>query len=60
MEDESDIPPEKPAVALTSADYHQVAQKQIMNAVFAALAESKMEWPTIAPLLDAAREVCAG
>lgn len=61
MEDEDDIPPEKPpAEAMTSAEYHQVAQKQIMNAVFTTLAEAKMEWPTIAPLLDYAREVCAG
>lgn len=51
---------EKDESPLTSADFHTVAQKQIMNAVFAALAESKMEWSLIAPFLDTAREVCAG
>ena len=61
MEDEAEIPLDKPpAEAMTSAEYHQLVQKQIMNAVFAALAEAKMEWPTIAPFLDHAREVCAG
>ena len=59
-----DVPLDKPAAedlpALTSAEYHSLAQKQILNAVFAALAENKMEWATVAPLLDAAREVCAG
>ena len=61
MEDEDDIPLDKPpAGPMTTSEYHQLAQKQIMNALFAALAESKMEWPTILPLLDAAREVCAG
>jgi hypothetical protein len=60
MEDEDDdIPLDKPpAPPMSSADYHQLAQKQIMNAVFAALAEAKMEWPTIQPFLDAAREIC--
>lgn len=59
--EEDDIPPEKPpAGSMTSSEYHQLAQKQIMNAVFAVLAEAKMEWPTVAPFLDYAREVCAG
>jgi hypothetical protein len=62
---EDDLPPpEKPLAedlpAMSTSEYHQIAQKQIMNAVFAALAEAKMEWPTIAPFLDTAREVCAG
>lgn len=63
MEDD-DIPIEKPLAddlpAMSTSEYHQLAQKQIMNAVFAALAEAKMEWPTIAPFLDYAREICAG
>ncbi len=45
---------------LTSADFHTIAQKQIMNAVFAALAETKMDWSLIAPFLETAREVCVG
>jgi len=54
MDEEKDDSP------LTSADFHTVAQKQILNAVFAALAESKMDWSLIAPFLETAREVCAG
>ncbi|HEV2817890.1 MAG TPA: hypothetical protein VGW40_11805 [Allosphingosinicella sp.] len=46
--------------ALTAGDFHNIAQKQIMNAVFATLAESKMPWNLVAPFLEAAREVCAG
>ena len=57
----SDHYPEKnEAAGMTSADFHGLAQKQIMNAVFATLADSKMEWNVIEPFLDAAREVCAG
>jgi len=46
--------------ALTAGDFHTIAQKQIMNAVFATLSESKMPWNLVAPFLEAAREVCAG
>lgn len=45
---------------LTSAEYHNVAQKQILNAAFAVLADTKMDWALIEPFLDAAREVCRG
>jgi len=51
---------EADAAALTAGDFHTIAQKQIMNAVFATLAESKMPWNLVAPFLEAAREVCAG
>ncbi len=51
---------EKDESPLTSADFHTVAQKQILNAVFAALADGKMDWSLIAPFLETAREVCAG
>lgn len=64
MEEDVELPPDKPTAgdppAMGTAEYHQLAQKQIMNAVFAALADAKMEWATIAPFLDYAREVCAG
>jgi hypothetical protein len=46
--------------ALTAGDFHTIAQKQIMNAVFATLSEAKMPWTLVAPFLEAAREVCAG
>ena len=59
-----DAPLDKPAAddmpAMNSAEYHSLAQKQILNAVFAALAENKMDWATIAPMLESAREVCLG
>jgi len=52
-EDDDDSP-------LTVGDFHTVAQKQILNAVFATLAESKMPWNVIEPFLEAGRAVCAG
>jgi hypothetical protein len=45
---------------LTVADFHHVAQKQILNAVFATLADTKMDWALIAPFFESAREVCIG
>jgi hypothetical protein len=45
---------------LTSGDFHTIAQKQILNAVFAVLADSKMDWALIAPFLETAREICLG
>ncbi len=53
IEDDDDSP-------LTVSDFHQIAQKQILNAVFATLAESKMQWNLVEPLLDAGRGICAG
>ena len=41
---------------LTSADFHTIAQKQILNAVFAVLADTKMDWAlvaTVVPILTA-------
>jgi len=52
-EDDDDSP-------LTASDFHHVAQKQIMNAVFATLAESKMQWSVIEPFLETGRAVCVG
>jgi hypothetical protein len=43
---------------LTSGDFHTIAQKQILNAVFAILADTKMDWALVAPFLEAAREIC--
>ena len=45
---------------LTAGDFHNIAQKQIMNAVFATLSEAKMGWNLIEPFLEAGRGVCAG
>src|SRR5436305_15087081 len=52
-EDDDDSP-------LTVGDFHMVAQKQILNAVFATLAETKMPWNLVEPFLETARAVCAG
>jgi hypothetical protein len=52
-EEEDDSP-------LTSGDFHNIAQKQIMNAVFATLGETKMGWEMVEPFFTAAREVCIG
>jgi len=51
--------PDEPALFGT-ADFHDLAHKQILNAVFSALSEAKMDWATIAPLLDGARDVVLG
>jgi hypothetical protein len=56
----ADEPEEEADSALTAGDFHTIAQKQIMNAVFATLSEAKMPWNLVAPFLEAAREVCAG
>lgn len=45
---------------LTTAEFHNIAQKQILNAVFAILSETKMDWALVAPFFEAAREVCIG
>ena len=52
-EDDDDSP-------LTASDFHLVAQKQVLNAAFATLAESKMPWNLVAPFLETARAVCVG
>ncbi|MEA3045667.1 MAG: hypothetical protein QOJ53_1946 [Sphingomonadales bacterium] len=52
-EEEDDSPP-------TTGDFHNIAQKQIMNAVFATLGEAKLGWELVEPFFTAAREVCIG
>ena len=44
----------------TSADFHSVVHKQIVNAVFETMADAKIPWELIAPFLEAAREMCRG
>lgn len=44
----------------TTADFHNVIQKQILNAVYETLAETKVHWSLIEPFLYAAREMCRG
>lgn len=46
------------AESFTSAEFHNVVQKQIVHAVYETMAESKLPWELIVPFLDAAREMC--
>jgi len=55
-----DDAPEDDGAALTTGDFHTLAQKQIMNAVFAVLSDTKMDWALVAPFFETAREVCIG
>jgi len=56
----SDDPKTEEQTGMSAADFHGLAQKQIMNAVFSTLAESKMQWNLIEPMLEAGRAVCEG
>ena len=44
--------------SFTSSEFHNVVQKQIVNAVYETLVDGKMDWGLIVPFLDAAREIC--
>ena len=44
--------------SFTSGDFHNVVHKQIVNAVYETLAETKLDWALIAPVLEAARAIC--
>lgn len=56
----TDEPLDKPPddQPFTTGDFHSIAQKQILNAVYATLAEAKLDWQLIQPFLDAARALC--
>jgi hypothetical protein len=53
-------PEDEMAESLTSADFHIVVQKQLLNSVFDSLAKSKLDWTQIAPFAEAARQLCRG
>ncbi len=42
----------------SSADFHNVVQKHMLNAVYETLVESKLEWALVAPFLQSARDIC--
>jgi len=44
----------------TTAEFHNVVQKQILNATYETLVETKLHWELIEPFLRAARDVCRG
>lgn len=45
---------------LSESEFHQFAHKQLMNIVYTTMTETKLQWPQVEPLLNAARSVCAG
>lgn len=44
----------------TTAEFHNVVQKQIVNATYETLVETKLHWELVEPFLHAARDVCLG
>lgn len=46
--------------AYTTSEFHNVIQKQILNATYETLAETKLHWELVQPFLDAARDMCRG
>lgn len=44
----------------TTSEFHNVVQKQIINATYETLVETKLHWELIEPFLRAARDVCRG
>jgi hypothetical protein len=44
----------------TSSDFHNVIQKQVLNATYETLVETKLHWGLVEPFLRAAREMCRG
>lgn len=42
----------------TSSNFAEDAQKRLVDAAVGALSETRLSWPQVAPLLDAARAVC--
>lgn len=44
----------------TTSEFHNVVQKQIVNATYETLVETKLAWELIEPFLRAARDVCLG
>ncbi len=50
--------PDTPPPPFGSADFHTIVQKQIAAAAQEAIGNAKLGWETIAPVLEAAREMC--
>lgn len=48
------------ASGYTTAEFHNVVQKQIVNATYETLVETKLHWELVEPFLHAARDVCRG
>ena len=46
------------AHAFGSAEFHNVVQKNVLNAVYESLIDNKLEWSLVAPFLVAGRDIC--
>jgi hypothetical protein len=55
-----DYAPSAQEEGYTTAEFHNVVQKQIVNATYETLVETKLHWELIEPFLRAARDVCRG
>jgi hypothetical protein len=44
----------------TTAEFHNVVQKQVLNATYETLVETRFHWELVEPFLRAARDVCRG
>ena len=44
----------------TTSDFQTVIQKQVLNATYETLIETKFHWALVEPFLQAAREMCRG
>ena len=44
----------------TTSDFQTVVQKQVLNAAYETLVETKFHWGLVEPFLQAAREMCLG
>lgn len=42
----------------TSAEFHEDARKQLVDAAISAMSSAQLSWTQLAPLLDAARALC--
>ena len=44
--------------SFTTADFHNLVHKQVLNLVHETLAETKLDWALVAPFLESARAMC--
>lgn len=44
----------------STAEFHNVVQKQVLNAVYETLIETKLHWELVEPFLNSARDICRG
>lgn len=61
-DEDADLPekPEEdgPLPAYSTADFHNVVQKHVLNALYETMIDTKLQWSLVAPFVEAARELC--